>query len=267
MKLRTVASLLAAALVVASAWACSSSAGSTPKGVCPPGKSVFCRCQDRSEGSKTCNDDGSGYSPCDPCIGGELIEDDGGGFEPFDSGEPADSGTPTGCGNGTIEPGEQCDDKNTKSGDGCSSSCKPDGNPESARTCPGMPIDVWDVAVDYDGTTATYSTTFKAQPACGPDGGATAAGSTAPDRVFKVTPHKTGTLTISVSKPAFDVMIYASATCAPDMVHAGACTNARTGTGDETLSVPVTDGKGVYVVVDGAAANQSGAFHVRFAVN
>ena len=27
------------------------------------------------------------------------------------------------CGNGTLEPGEQCDDNNNVSGDGCSATC------------------------------------------------------------------------------------------------------------------------------------------------
>ncbi len=267
MRLRAAASILAAALVVASAWACSSDGGGAATGkVCPPGKSVFCRCQDRSEGSKTCNDDGSGYSPCDPCIGGELIEDDA-GFEPFDSGGPGNDAPASGCGNGVVDPGEDCDDKNTKSGDGCSASCKLDGNPESARTCPGMPVDLWDVEVVYDGTTATYSTTFKASPSCGADAGGAVAGSTAPDRVFKVTPHKSGTLTVAVTKATFDAMIYAASTCAVDMVHGGACVNARTGTGDETLTTLVTADKPIYVVIDGTSTTQSGTFHVRFAVN
>lgn len=37
--------------------------------------------------------------------------------------------TPAGCGNGTVEPPEQCDDGNTISGDGCSSSCMLEGVP------------------------------------------------------------------------------------------------------------------------------------------
>src|SRR5207244_11859901 len=33
--------------------------------------------------------------------------------------------TPVGnCGNGVVDPGEQCDDGNTVSGDGCSASCR-----------------------------------------------------------------------------------------------------------------------------------------------
>lgn len=39
------------------------------------------------------------------------------------------------CGNGVINSGEQCDDNNTKSGDGCSSTCKV----ESGFTCQSSP--------------------------------------------------------------------------------------------------------------------------------
>jgi cysteine-rich repeat protein len=33
------------------------------------------------------------------------------------------------CGNGTIDPGETCDDRNTADGDGCSSSCQTEVTP------------------------------------------------------------------------------------------------------------------------------------------
>ena len=39
------------------------------------------------------------------------------------------------CGNGTLDPGEQCDDGNTKSGDGCGVACAV----ESGYTCEGEP--------------------------------------------------------------------------------------------------------------------------------
>ncbi len=44
------------------------------------------------------------------------------------------------CGNGSVENGEQCDDGNTASGDGCSATCQL----ESGFTCPtpGMPCTV-----------------------------------------------------------------------------------------------------------------------------
>jgi len=47
------------------------------------------------------------------------LADDGGAF---DSGVP-DSGVPDGCGNGTVEAGEECDDGNSVSHDGCSAVC------------------------------------------------------------------------------------------------------------------------------------------------
>ncbi|MBX7149180.1 hypothetical protein K1X76_08835, partial [bacterium] len=51
--------------------------------------------------------------------------------------ESCSSSTPTPvCGNGTVEAGEQCDDRNTVSGDGCSSSCQTETPPPSANlTC------------------------------------------------------------------------------------------------------------------------------------
>jgi len=59
-------------------------------------------------------------------------------------------GNPVGCGNGTVEPGEQCDDSNNVSGDGCDANCTPtrcgngiltegeqcdDGNSDDADCC------------------------------------------------------------------------------------------------------------------------------------
>jgi cysteine-rich repeat protein len=38
------------------------------------------------------------------------------------------------CGNGSVEAGEQCDDGNTTSGDGCSATCKIEVKPRSTAT-------------------------------------------------------------------------------------------------------------------------------------
>ncbi len=40
------------------------------------------------------------------------------------------------CGNGTIEPGEECDDSNTTSGDGCSNTCQLEN---ASAVCAGVP--------------------------------------------------------------------------------------------------------------------------------
>jgi cysteine-rich repeat protein len=59
--------------------------------------------------------------------------------------------TPSGCGNGKWEAllGEECDDGNTKSGDGCSSSCKCEsGKPNGDGTCaPGCGDGYWDASL------------------------------------------------------------------------------------------------------------------------
>src|SRR4051794_19789647 len=76
--------------------ACSKSSDSAPaSGVkCTPGNYVFCRCEDRSEGTKLCKDDGVAFEAC-VCdgTGGPITEDpDAGlGTDPLvgvDSGGP-----------------------------------------------------------------------------------------------------------------------------------------------------------------------------------
>ena len=48
------------------------------------------------------------------------------------------------CGNGIVEPGEECDDQNTTSGDGCSSAC----HVETGWRCQGEPADCSPVCGD-----------------------------------------------------------------------------------------------------------------------
>ena len=58
------------------------------------------------------------------------------------------------CGNGLLETGEQCDDGNTNSGDGCSSTCQiespnnPKGNLDGLHCIPGELCDAFDVSCE-----------------------------------------------------------------------------------------------------------------------
>jgi hypothetical protein len=54
-----------AAIVVA----CSSKGSSAPDRLCTPNANVFCRCQDKSEGTKKCSGDGQSFGECQPCGG------------------------------------------------------------------------------------------------------------------------------------------------------------------------------------------------------
>lgn len=68
-------------------------------------------------------------------------------YDPSGTGSLKYASRPAGiCGNGTIEAGETCDDSNTVSGDGCSSSCQSEpvcgnGTCESGETCLSCAVD------------------------------------------------------------------------------------------------------------------------------
>ena len=71
-----------AALVVAC-----SAAPAKPERLCTPHANVYCRCVDREEGTKRCNEDGQSFQECLPCDGSgrrpvELSGEDGLGARP-----------------------------------------------------------------------------------------------------------------------------------------------------------------------------------------
>ncbi len=96
---RTFSVVSLAAGVVALAVACGGGTAATKEEkLCTPGNYVYCRCEDRSEGTKLCNADGLSFRPCvcDGSSSGELpppFEEWDGGLEPVDSG-PVDPGAP-----------------------------------------------------------------------------------------------------------------------------------------------------------------------------
>lgn len=75
------------------AFACSSASNATSGAkICTAGNFVYCRCADRSEGTKLCHEDGQGFDEC-KCEGGGNV----GGDEPGDGGlEPVEGGKASG---------------------------------------------------------------------------------------------------------------------------------------------------------------------------
>lgn len=257
----------ALALLAALPLGCSASTGAKPEKVCTPNKEVFCRCRDRAEGTKICNEDGSAYGKCEPCEtddNPELLEEDpldDGGRPPLPSRDAgADGGsTKPACGDKIVQQGEQCDDGNTAAADGCNA-CKIDGEAASAKVCPGMPVHLWDATpIVITGAIGGSTNNFSASPSCNG-----VAGTTTQDRVYAVTPHKAGTLRIATSGANFNNLLYVAdacdATTYPAPIKHTACANASSGNGAETLTVPATDGKTVFVFVDGAGGTGFGNY-------
>lgn len=256
---------LGAALIVA----CSSTPAVTAKTDCKPGDAYYCRCPDRQEGTRVCNDDGTTYGACEPCFPADppAPEEDGSFptedvfVPPSDAGEAGDGGP---CPNGTVDPGEQCDDGNRTPNDGCSTTCTLEGGPTVGDKCPGMAVHVWDKPVTFTGTTISAIDDYSAAPDCtGP-----ANGFGSPDRVFAITAHRAGTLRVTTTATNFAHMIYRADSCAPagrSFAQIG-CSNA-TGNGNEILTFPATVGTTYYVVIDGGATGQQqGNFTLTFAI-
>lgn len=112
--------------------------------------------------SMTCNLDTSGCTTCPDADGDGFPRADCGGGDCDDANpmvNPAaseicdgmdndcdttvDEGACFICGNGMLDPGEECDDANTVSGDGCSATCKVEQGCSAGRTdCGGVCVDL-----------------------------------------------------------------------------------------------------------------------------
>ncbi len=262
------------ALLVATACGGGTQATTKAERLCTPDAWVYCRCQNRDEGSKQCNEDGTKFGPCMPCEseGNPVLP----APEPFV--DPPDGGPltePAKCGDGVVQEGEPCDDKNQDDADGCSTKCALSGSdPAASRTCPGIAVHVWSTApVEYVGTTVGAPNQFEITPSCPSDqGNVPTRGAAAPERVFSVTVHKSGVLVVRTSDASFDTFLFAMQPCKTGTTAAPApylaCRNTTSDTQGETLELPVQAGQTYSIVVDGAGINAQagGTFRVSFAM-
>ncbi len=241
---------------------------------CSPGSYVFCRCRDRQEGTKLCKDDGMSFGPCEPCESydnpeGPLDPGDPGPDDPLPDAGRDDGTSNASCGNGIVEKGEDCDDRNTNETDGCDSNCKLAGlTPFASNACPGLEVHVWGGAHKPTlASTTVGSGNRSVKPNCTTSANATS-GANSPDRVFKVTAHKTGTLNVVTSDVDYNVFLWASETCQPSENAYFACVNQSGGVGPESMTFPVDSGKSYYVFVDGSGidSTRQGNFRVTFSI-
>jgi len=270
------AALTLAALALPVGTGCSSSsteATKSPATRCTPGNYVFCRCQDRQEGTKLCMDDGQSFGKCEPCesdTNPELPPEEDPEPRPVD---PVDGGTDgsaaSKCGNKIVDDGEDCDDGNKIDNDGCDSACKLAGtDPPASRGCPGLDAHVWSKPVTWSSTTVGSPNTGTAAPTCGSaTGDNPTTGAAASDRVIKVTAHKTGTMTVATTDVDFNSFLYVSDACKVGDNTWLKCANKVNGVGGETMSFPVTAGKVYTVFVDGAGiSGHQGVFRVTLSI-
>jgi cysteine-rich repeat protein len=266
---------LVTALVAIPTGGCASAKEDASPVKCTPGKAVFCTCQDREQGTKLCNDDGKSFGTCDPCesASNPAIPDDP--YTPpvevdADAGADAQEPATAGCGDKIVQDGEDCDDGNKTEDDGCDSKCKLAGsNPVATRSCPGLETHVWSNPVTYVGTTVGSTFRGSLSPQCNTSGQDATSGAAGPDRVFDVTAHKTGTMTVTTTDTDYDSLIYVTTQCvqSPAPITYAVCAHDKVGVGGETLSLSVTAGKHYSVIVDGAGVTKpKGNFKLTLAI-
>lgn len=204
------------------------------------------------------------------------------------------------CGDGYVNTGEQCDDGNTMSGDGCSSTCQTEMPMDTSDTCPGALIPVTaGVPVDITPTmpaplvtalTSNYVDDYTTCDGLGPP-------PMGKDRVFQVVPATAGTMHVELrnigSNGGFDGMLSAwkdACTPGPALVtpfpadghdppngsYLG-CSDQALGMDPYLASDPntfevlpdfaVTAGESIFVVVDGYQDGSEGQFWLHVDLN
>lgn len=152
------------------------------------------------------------------------------------------------CGNGILEPGEQCDDGNNTSGDGCSLSCTLEGgtcSPSFTLTCGGS--DSW---------TTEYSSNLVSRYGCSDWN------QSGPEYTYQFNATHTGPVTVNLTgiAPGVDldlfVLLRPFGSCTP-----GNCIAYSAGIGDEQLTFQVLDGETYYIVVEGFSGS-SGSYDI-----
>lgn len=226
MRMRTWAVLgLSMTTLIVAAQGCSPTAtDSEPAAVgtrCTPGNNVFCRCADRTPGTKQCRLDGVSFEPCvtsrnGECAGGEDLTDPNSGRPLPPLGQP-DAGT-----DGTVT--------------------------SPISECPGRPVAVGSTEVVIEGDTTGAIDHGKGQSP-----GACAVGGGAPDHIYHVQPTGSGSLKIKVQGlGAFNPTIYLRSTC-DDAASQIACGETTGPGGAEQVQRNVLTGRDYYLYVDGAS--------------
>jgi cysteine-rich repeat protein len=202
---------------------------SYPDDDCTPNDRKACSCSDGAKGWQLCLKSRT-YEPC-ACAGSNLNE-----------APPAPS-----CGNGRVEPGETCDDRNGANNDGCNALCQWGDGPEGRDGCAGLrplPIGAGEA---LEGRQALSETTGGGRGSCGGDGEGA-------ELAYAFVPRASGTLELTLRPEAssLDVVLYVRRGACSDEGSEldGGCRNEAGGGGEERLNLPVEEGTAYYVFAD-----------------
>lgn len=193
--------------------------------LCVPGAYVFCRCADRTPGTKLCRDDAKSFDACmtsddGECVGGEV--DDPQTNEPI----PRDN-----------DPGPDDDDDDPPGKGGVLDSCPG----KSTAVQPGQ-----DIKLEGDTSTATDDRKGR-QGAC-------AVGAGGNDHVYRLIPSGSGSLEVKVQgSDGLDPVAYIRSTCDDEdsQVSCGPPSANKL----SQLKLNVTTGKEYFLFIDGASSS------------
>ena len=165
----------------------------------------------------------------------------------FDISVSCAGGNPA-CGNDHLEPGEQCDDGNSSSNDGCSASCTlEDGTCSGDRSLSCGDSDNWSTS-GLDNKVSHYGCTNLTE--------------SGPEYTYQFVADRTGTVTIDVTPvdPGDDmdvfVLLKQGISCTP-----GNCIARGISTGGEHITFEALAGQTYFIVVDGYT-NSEGDFTI-----
>ncbi|XXT15998.1 DUF4215 domain-containing protein [Sorangium sp. So ce429] len=153
---------------------------------------------------------------------------------------------PTLCGDGTIDPPEECDDDNTTSGDGCSAEC----TLELDAVCSDALVAVLG---DNEGDTTTGTSLFEGS----------CLGYRRPEKIHTFTPPSDGTLLLTLSSET-DLGMYVRTSCV-DSGSQVACMDEVGDNGEEELDVHVDGGVPLFIFVDTYSSTGAGPYTLNLA--
>jgi cysteine-rich repeat protein len=138
------------------------------------------------------------------------------------------------CGDGDVDPGEDCDDGGTVPADGCSATC----TLENADACPGPSIML---------TTAGFTVMGDTTGVNNDTGGAPCGGGNSGELVYQITPAQDGTM-VATMDGMFSTHLYTRAECPGMNNNDIECSTVHM---PATITQQVTAGQAFYLFVDG----------------